>query len=87
MDKKEAKHKKNFCSLPWKETVINWDGSVLPCCSVHEGKHTFGNAFEEGFKAVWNGEAYIAARKEMAQRKNKRNTVCHICKAHGFTHF
>jgi radical SAM protein with 4Fe4S-binding SPASM domain len=87
IEKKEVKKIKNFCSLAWKETVINWDGSVLPCCSVHEEKYTFGNAFEKGFKAVWNGDAYIAARKELALRKNKKNTVCHICKAHGFTHF
>ncbi|MBM2834608.1 MAG: cmo, partial [Candidatus Brocadiaceae bacterium] len=22
------------CMLPWTETMINWDGSVLPCCAV-----------------------------------------------------
>ena len=87
LDKREAKQKKNFCSLPWKETVINWDGSVLPCCSVYEEKHSFGNAFEEGFKKIWNSKSYIAARKELAGNKNNQKTVCHICKANGYTHF
>jgi radical SAM protein with 4Fe4S-binding SPASM domain len=87
MEKKEVKKKKNFCSLPWKETVINWDGSVLPCCAVYEEKYSFGNAFTEGFKNIWNSEAYIAARKELAQRQNSSKTVCHTCKASGFTHF
>ncbi len=87
MDKKEAKQKKNFCSLPWKETVINWDGSVLPCCSVYEEKYSFGNAFEKGFAKTWNGEAYRAARREMAGRNSSLKTVCHICRSTGFTHF
>ncbi len=86
LDKREAKRKRNFCSLPWKEAVINWDGSVLPCCSVYEGKYTFGNAFEEGFKKIWNGPSYRAARLEMAGRPNAPRTVCHICKDHGFTY-
>ncbi len=87
LDKKEAKQKKDFCSLPWKETVINWDGTVLPCCSVYQEKYSFGNAFEEGFKKVWNSPAYIAARKEIANSKNELRTVCHICKSTGYTHF
>ena len=87
LDKKEAKKKRNFCSLPWKETVIHWDGSVLPCCSVWEDKYSFGNAFTQGFKKVWNSKAYIAARKELAGRQNNQQTVCHICKSTGFTYF
>ncbi len=87
LDKKEAKQKKNFCSLPWKETVINWDGTVLPCCSVYEEKYSFGNAFKEGFKKIWNGEAYISARRELALKENWKKTVCHICKENGFTYF
>lgn len=87
LEKKESKQKRNSCSLLWKDTVINWEGSVLPCCSVYEEKYTFGNAFEDGFKKVWNSEAYMAARKEMADKNNTLKTVCHICKSTGFTHF
>lgn len=87
LDKKESRQKKSFCSLLWKETVINWDGSVLPCCSVCEEKYSFGNAFQQSFKSIWNGDAYIAARKEVAGLPNSKKTVCHICKANGFTYF
>ena len=41
---KKVKKKRNFCALPWKDTVVNWDGAVLPCCSVCEEKYSFGNA-------------------------------------------
>lgn len=87
LEKKESRQKRNSCGIPWKETVINWEGSVLPCCSVYEEKYTFGNAFEDGFKKVWNSEAYMAARKELVDKHNTLKTVCHICKSTGFTHF
>ncbi len=87
LETKQAKKKKNFCALPWKETVVNWDGAVLPCCSVYQEKYSLGNAFEQGFRAVWNGPAYRAVRRELAGRPNTGTTVCHICKANGFTFF
>ena len=47
----EKRPKKRFnCHLLWTETVINWDGSVLPCCSVYSETHSFGNIKEESFK-------------------------------------
>jgi radical SAM protein with 4Fe4S-binding SPASM domain len=87
LEKKEVKKKKSFCPLPWKDTVVNWDGAVLPCCSVCEEKYSFGNAFSDRFRNIWNGEAYLAARRELARRRNRQKTVCHICKENEFTHF
>ena len=87
MEHKEVKRQKSFCDLPWKETVINWNGSVLPCCAVFEDKYSFGDTFQNRFKDVWNSEKYVAARKELLGKKNKGSTICHICKANGFTHF
>ncbi len=87
MEHKEVKEQKSFCDLPWKETVINWNGSVLPCCAVFEDKYAYGDAFKSGFKNVWNGKKYVAARKELLGEENEGGTICHICKASGFTHF
>ena len=87
MEHKEVKEQKSFCDLPWKETVINWNGSVLPCCSVFEDKYSFGDTSQNKFKDVWNSEKYVAARRELLGKENKGSTICHICKASGFTHF
>jgi len=87
LEHKEAKQKRNFCSLLWKDSVINWEGSVLPCCSVYQEKYSFGNAFQQGFRAVWNGPLYRSARAEVASSSDGPKTVCHICKSTGFTHF
>ena len=84
---KKVKKEKCFCDLPWKETVVKWNGTVLPCCAVFEDKFSYGDAFEKRFKEVWNDRKYLAARKELLGKENEGGTVCHICKAHGFTHF
>jgi radical SAM protein with 4Fe4S-binding SPASM domain len=84
-DVAEKKPKNRFsCDLLWSETVINWDGSILPCCSVYSETHSFGNIKESSFKSIWNNEKYISARKEVLGRKSNIKTVCHICKANGY---
>ncbi len=81
----EKKTKKKFnCHLLWTETVINWEGSVLPCCSVYSEKYSFGNIKEDSFKKIWNNKKYISARKNVLGRKNNANTVCHICKSNDY---
>ncbi|MBI2470485.1 MAG: SPASM domain-containing protein [Planctomycetes bacterium] len=82
-----TKRKKRIgCMLPWTETMINWDGSILPCCAVYSEKHAFGNILENSFKTIWNNEKYIAARKEILGMKNDKQTICHICKRSGYLH-
>jgi len=80
------RRKRVGCILPWTETVINWDGSVLPCCAVYSEKYAFGNILENSFAQIWNNEMYIAARKEILGIKNDKETICHICKSSGYLH-
>ncbi|MFQ5964264.1 MAG: radical SAM/SPASM domain-containing protein [Candidatus Scalinduaceae bacterium] len=83
MTEKKPKNKFN-CNQLWTETVINWDGSILPCCSVYSEAHSFGNIKENSFKEIWNNEKYISARKEVLGRKNKTETICHTCKVNDY---
>ncbi|MDP7530116.1 MAG: radical SAM protein [Candidatus Scalindua sp.] len=83
MTDKKPKNRFN-CDLLWKETVINWDSCILPCCSVYSETHSFGNIKEDSFKNIWNNQKYIAARKEVLGRNNKTKTVCHVCKANDY---
>jgi len=87
LETKTVRKEKTFCELPWKELVINWEGSVLPCCSVFEEKYSFGNAFTEGIRTIWNNTLYRSARKEIASKGSGPKTICHVCKSTGFTHF
>lgn len=83
MTEKKPKNRFN-CDLLWAETVINWDGCILPCCAVYNETYSFGNIKEESFKNIWNNEKYASARKEILGLKNNIKTVCHICKVNDY---
>lgn len=85
MEKKRPK-KRFSCDQLWTETVINWDGSVLPCCAVYSERYAFGNILERPFREIWNGESYQAARKEVLSKENETWTICRVCKKTGFLH-
>jgi len=76
------------CSKPWRETTINWDGSVSPCCSVFAKVYDFGHALEGGFRKVWNSQKYLAARRILGRNGVLDPThICAICKENGFLDF
>lgn len=68
------------CNFLWRESVINWDGSVSPCCLYYDQKYDFGNAFKEGFYQVWNNEKYQQARKLILRGKvDSYDIICANC--------
>lgn len=73
-----------ICSYLWTTIVINWDGSLVPCCSVYDECYNFGNIFKDGFKKIWNGPKYIASRRLIGRRlKITEDVVCINCFKHG----
>lgn len=84
---KESKKRETSCRELWKTAVVNWEGSILPCCAVYGEKYRFGNIFEESFKKIWNNDKYRSAREEVLGKTERSPTICHICKSHGYLHF
>ena len=73
------------CNFLWHQSVVNWNGSVSPCCLYYNEKYDFGNAFEEGFSNVWNNEKYQTARKMVISKKAMdKNIICFNCLKNGF---
>ena len=71
---------KNDCSSLWTRAVMNWDGTIFPCCNVYEKKWGFGNALKEGFTTIWNNDDYRSSRERVANGKiAMKKTICHIC--------
>lgn len=71
------------CADLWEAMIINWDGGVSPCCWIHNADHDLDNAFTKPLKAIWNGPAYISARRVFALRGPKPPivpTVCTTCR-------
>lgn len=68
------------CNFLWVQAVINWNGSVSPCCAIYPEADDFGNIFEAGdFKKVWNNERYRNARKIIRQKRINDSDVENIC--------
>lgn len=86
LEKGEKKSKWSTCRLPWKESCIDVDGSVIVCCSSYDRKYDLGNILATPFEEIWNGLLYRASREylEVGTVTSGRRTLCHICKDNGF---
>lgn len=72
------------CHFLYSQSVINWNGSISPCCLVYFEKYDFGNIFESSFKKIWNNEKYRASRRLIFKGKESGlETICSICKRNG----
>ncbi len=49
--------------------VINWDGTVNPCCWDYLGKYNLGNVEDKGVYAVWNSSSFKNHRKKIKREK------------------
>ncbi len=59
------------CTRLWLSSVVNWDGSVSPCCYDPNRMLDLGNVFKSGsFRSVWNSEKYKAMRKAVIENKS-----------------
>ena len=67
--KPETRTPQKTCKWLWNATVVNWDGSVSPCCGVFEKTWDFGtccsNAGEKRLtlRQAWNSPRYKLARR------------------------
>jgi len=79
---KSQKLIKHFsCPFLYSQSVINWNGSVSPCCLVWYEKYDFGNIFESSFKNIWNNQYYRASRRLIFRGEESNfKTICSICK-------
>jgi radical SAM protein with 4Fe4S-binding SPASM domain len=76
------------CYYLWKGVTINWDGSIFPCCWVHDPQHSFGNILDQDLDSIWNNALYRSSRSLFRSRRDAPNepgdqrpeTVCFQCK-------
>jgi MoaA/NifB/PqqE/SkfB family radical SAM enzyme len=54
------------CSEPWSSIWVTSAGEVRTCCI---NDTSFGNLFEQTFDEIWNGDAYVAFRRQHAARE------------------
>ncbi|MCB2213549.1 SPASM domain-containing protein [bacterium] len=66
-----------FCARIYGSAVVQWDGTVVPCCFDKDGEFVIGNAHDAGFPAVWQSDAYRAFRQRILT--GERPPMCANC--------
>ena len=70
---------KKSCPRPWLSTLINWDGTVVPCCFDKNGKYGMGNINDaESINTVWFGQKFSTFR-DILNRDRKSIDICRNC--------
>ncbi|MBL7147224.1 MAG: radical SAM protein [Nanoarchaeota archaeon] len=72
------------CDRVWTNSVISWDGTVVPCCVDHEFQYKLGNISTENFQKIWKNQKYISLRKQILKDINKIK-MCQTCTNNDFT--
>ncbi len=71
--------RKTACPRPWLSTLINWDGSVVPCCFDKNGEYEMGNITTvEDLDDIWRGEAFEAFRTRLVTDRQSID-MCRNC--------
>ncbi len=67
------------CFMLWREPVICWDGTVLPCCVDLIGEAPLGNVLKQPLADIWNGPAMVEMRRLHAAGRYQEIELCRNC--------
>lgn len=67
------------CPFPWQYLVVQWDGTVVPCCRDYNGVNPMGNVRESSLKEIWNSERYADFRAQHRTGDYGGNDFCRNC--------
>ncbi|MGA1840875.1 MAG: radical SAM/SPASM domain-containing protein [bacterium] len=69
------------CLMLWREPVICWDGTMLPCCVDLIGQKPLGNIKNHTIHEVWNGKEMVNLREKFIKKKVDQEPLCRNCNA------
>jgi radical SAM protein with 4Fe4S-binding SPASM domain len=74
----ETKRSYQSCKRLWFSTMIDWNGTVVPCCFDKDEDFPMGNALTQEFGEIWHSRGYNAFRRSMIT-KGRREEMCRNC--------
>lgn len=70
---------KNACTRPWLSTLINWDGTFVPCCFDKNGDYPMGDIQTiSDTREMWLGNEFNKFRTQLLQDR-KSIEICRNC--------
>jgi radical SAM protein with 4Fe4S-binding SPASM domain len=75
----KGQNNKKSCSRPWMSTLINWDGTFVPCCFDKNGQYPMGNIHKTSeIRDIWMGDTINDFRKKLLADR-KQIDICANC--------
>jgi len=73
-----AHQRLGLCPFPWDWAMVNWDGTVVPCCKDPYRYHLFGNVSEQNYRTIWRSTEFAHFRRRLL-RDPSRVKKCNRC--------
>jgi radical SAM protein with 4Fe4S-binding SPASM domain len=73
------------CRWLWTSMVVNYDGSVSPCCYIDNVMTDMGNLITDDLASIWNGRKYVVSRhvfRTDQPSSGYESTICSSCDYH-----
>jgi radical SAM protein with 4Fe4S-binding SPASM domain len=74
----ETKRTYQSCKRLWFSTMIDWNGTVVPCCFDKDEDLPMGNALKQDFGEIWHAPLYNEFRLELIT-KGRVKEMCRNC--------
>jgi len=69
---------KKSCTRPWISTLVNWDGTIVPCCFDKNGHYPMGNIHTVPISEIWQGENFLKFRTKLLRDRSDID-ICRNC--------
>ena len=67
------------CIFLWRSIMVDWDGTVFPCCVDTNSTIRLGNINDTSLHEIWNGKSIQNLRKIHAADRQKEIPLCRNC--------
>lgn len=70
---------KGACFYIWRSAMIDWDGTVFPCCVDTNSTQRLGNVNTQTLAECWNGSVMTELRRKHAHGQQAQIPICRTC--------
>ncbi len=67
------------CFYLWRQVMIDWDGTVFPCCVDTNSVNNLGNVSSASLASIWNGDLLREMRRKHVLGKQGQIGICSNC--------
>lgn len=70
---------KSPCFYLWRQSMIDWDGTVFACCVDTNSVYSLGNVKDKSLREIWNGPLLTRLRQMHIENRQSQISICNTC--------